>query len=250
MNNALRIAIWQSEYQDSVATALVELARIAKEARAQGADMLVCPEMSLTGYNIGAQKLAGLAQSSTGPWSDAVALISQQCGLSIIYGYPEVNETGGRPYNSVQCINKHGHRLANHRKTRLFGQLDAAQFTAAEQVSPLFELMDHKIGLLICYEVESEALVQQVAKMGADLLIVPTANMIEFDEVQLELIPKFSKSYGLPIAYANAVGVEGQLTYGGLSMFVDRDGFVPFRASREAGLYLAVSSLRTTNVGS
>jgi 5-aminopentanamidase len=238
MNNALQIAIWQTQYADSVTTALVELARIAEKARTQGANILVCPEMSLTGYNIGAQKLAGLAQSSSGPWSDAVALISQQCGLSIIYGYPEANENGGRPYNSVQCIDKHGHRLANHRKTRLFGQLDAKQFSAAERVSPLFEFMGRKIGLLICYEVESETLVKEVAKMGADLLIVPTANMIEFDEVQLELIPRFSKAYELPIVYANAVGVEGQLTYGGLSLVTDREGLVTFQAGREAGLYL------------
>ncbi len=238
MNNALQIAIWQTHYHGSVATALVELARVAERARAQGADILVCPEMSLTGYNIGAQKLAGLAQSSTGPWSDAVALISQRCALSIIYGYPEINETGGQPYNSVQCIDKHGHRLANHRKTRLFGQLDAEQFSAADHLSPLFEFMNRKIGLLICYEVESEALVQQVAKMGAELLIVPTANMIEFDEVQLEVIPRLSKAYQLPMVYANAVGVEGQLTYGGLSLVTDREGLVNLQAGREAGLYL------------
>jgi 5-aminopentanamidase len=238
MNHALLIAIWQTQYSNSVATALVELARVAKQARVQGADILVCPEMSLTGYNIGAQKLAALAQTSTGSWSDAVALISQQCALSIIYGYPEVNQNGGRPYNSIQCIDKNGHRLANHRKTRLFGPLDAEQFTAAKQLSPLFELMDRKIGLVICYEVESEELVQQVANMGADLLIVPTANMIEFDEVQFEIIPRFSKAYELPIVYANAVGVEGQLTYGGLSLVTDRDGLVLLQADREAGLYL------------
>jgi 5-aminopentanamidase len=98
--------------------------------------------------------------------------------------------------------------------------------------------MDRKIGLLICYEVESEALVQQVANMGAELLIVPTANMIEFDEVQLDVIPRFSKTYKLPIAYANAVGVEGQLTYGGWSLVTDRDGRASFKAGRQAGLYL------------
>jgi 5-aminopentanamidase len=239
MSNALQIAIWQTQYADSATTALAALARVAEKASAQGADILVCPEMSLTGYNIGQQKLAGLAQSSTGPWSDAVALISQQCGLSIIYGYPEANETGGRPYNSVQCIDKHGHRLANHRKTRLFGQVDAEQFSAAERVSPLFELMGRKIGLLICYEVESETLVKEVAKMGANLLIVPTANMIEFDEVQLELIPRISKAYELPIVYANTVGVEGQLTYGGLSLVTDREGRVSLQASRHPDLYFA-----------
>jgi 5-aminopentanamidase len=239
MSNALQIAIWQTQYADSATTALAALARVAAQASAQGADILVCPEMSLTGYNIGAQKLAALAQTSTGPWSDAVALISQQCGLSIIYGYPEVNEAGGRPYNSGQCIDKRGHRLANHRKTRLFGQLDSEQFSAAERVSPLFELMGRKIGLLICYEVESEALVQQVANMGAEILIVPTANMIEFDEVQLALIPKFSKACGLPIVYANAAGVEGQLTYGGLSLVTDQEGRVSLQAGRHPDLYFA-----------
>jgi 5-aminopentanamidase len=238
MRNALQIAIWQTQYADSAATALAELARVAEQARAQGADILVCPEMSLTGYNIGAVKLAALAQTSTGPWSAAVASICHQFALTIIYGYPEINEAGGRPFNSVQCIDKLGHRLANHRKTRLFGQLDAEQFSAAAQVSPLFELMGRKIGLLICYEVESEALVQQVAKLGADVLIVPTANMIQFDEVQLDLIPKFSKAYELPIAYANAVGVEGQLTYGGLSLVTDREGRALSQAGRETGLYL------------
>ncbi len=232
----LLIALWQTPYSSSVAQAMLLLDETARAAAKQGAALLVCPEMSLTGYNLGGSAMMKLAESSDGAMSEGVIAICKKHHIAIVYGYPEIDPTGGKPYNAVQCIDPQGKRLSNHRKTRLFGELDANQFTPSESIAPVFELFGRRFALLICYEVEFAQTVKEVAQMQPDLLIVPTANMIEFDEVQNQIIARHARDSSLPIVYANACGSEGHLVYGGLSLAVNGDGDVLKRVGREPEL--------------
>ncbi|WP_277343792.1 nitrilase-related carbon-nitrogen hydrolase, partial [Pseudomonas viridiflava] len=119
----------------------------------QGAQLLVCPEMFLTGYNIGAAAVQRLAQPADGAAARQIAGIARHTGVAIAYGYPERGEDG-RLYNAAQLIDAHGNRLGNYRKTHLFGDADRAMFSAGEQAPALFEFNGWKLGLLICYDLE------------------------------------------------------------------------------------------------
>ncbi len=238
------IAMWQTPYATNLADALTLLDTTAQAAAQKGTQLLVCPEMSLTGYNLGATTILQLAESPFGPLSEAVSAICKKHQIAIIYGYPQSNLAGGKPFNAVQCISAQGKRLSNHRKTRLFGELDANQFTAAESIAPTFELAGRQIALLICYEVEFAQTVKTVAQLRPDVLIVPTANMIEFDAVQDEIIPRHARDHALPIVYVNACGSEDELRYGGLSLAVSGEGKTVVRAGRESALcFVEISRL-------
>ena len=170
--NDLTLALWQTAYAPTTAEALHRLDATAEQARAQGAELLITPEMVLTGYAIGADRVAALAEPSDGPLTQAVAAIAQRHGIAIVYGYPE-HHPGGKPFNAAQAIAPDGTRLMAYRKTHLFGDLDRAQFSAGDTASQVFTWRGWKLGLLICYDVEFPELSRLMAQDGMQILFVP-----------------------------------------------------------------------------
>jgi 5-aminopentanamidase len=234
----MRVAVQQCASVPNVAGNLALLERTAMQAAASGAALLVCPEMSLTGYNIGATTVQRLAETADGAMSAAVAHIAQRAGLAIVYGYPE-RSADNAVYNAAQCIAADGRRVANHRKTHLFGDLDHGLFSAAPELSPVFELNGWRIGLLICYEIEFPENARRIALAGADLIVVPTANMREFDFVAMTLVPTRAYENQCYVAYANHCGNEAEIAYGGLSSIVGPDGAFLALAERDDALPVA-----------
>ncbi|WP_308817615.1 carbon-nitrogen hydrolase family protein [Pseudonocardia alni] len=212
------------------------LARLAEACAAADADLLVTPEMFLTGYDIGADAVAALAEPADGPSADAVAAIARTSGTAVLYGYPERH--GGRVANAVALVGPDGTRLAGYRKTHLFGALDRACFTASDTPPAVVTWNGWGLGLLVCYDVEFPETVRALALAGADAVLVPTANMLPYDHVPRVLIPARAWENQVYVAYANWCGTEGSLTYGGLSCVAGPAGAV-VRAGRDPELLVA-----------
>ncbi len=248
----LHIALWQTPYVASSPEALQRLETACAQARAQGADLIVSPEMSLTGYAIGAEAIADQAEPADGPLAQAVAAIAQRLGIGIVYGYPEHNPTG-KPFNAVQAVGPDGTRLMNYRKTHLYGELDRDQFSPGDAAPAVFGWQGWRLGLLICYDVEFPEAVRLLALQGADAVLVPTANMTGFEEVPRLLVPARACENRLFIAYANACGAEGALHYGGLSTVAGPDGQIMSVSDTQSSLCcvrLDQPSLAQARVGS
>jgi predicted amidohydrolase len=237
--NTLRVAVRQcAPVAGDVAANLALLDDAARLAAVAGAGLLLMPEMALTGYAIGADAVERLAEPADGRSADAVAAIARRHELAIVYGYPE-RDAGGLTFNAAQCIDANGRRLANHRKTHLFGDLDRAQFSAGAALSPVFELGGWRLGLLICYEIEFAETARALALQGVDLIAAPTANMLEFDIVATTVVA--TRAYENPcyVAYANHCGREGSIAYGGLSGIASPDGTFLAQAGRDDALIVA-----------
>ena len=234
----LTLALWQTPYAATPVEVLQRLDDAAARARAQGAQLLVCPEMGLTGYAIGAERVQALAEPAVGALAQAVAGTAQRHGIAVVYGYPELHPQG-KPFNAVQAIGPDGQSLARYRKTHLYGELDHAQFSAGDAASKGFAWRGWRLGLLICYDVEFPETVRLLALQGADAVLVPTANMAAFDEVQNLLVPARACENRVFVAYANACGHEPGIDYGGRSTVAGPDGGVLTRAGREGGLLFA-----------
>jgi predicted amidohydrolase len=239
----LVVVLWQTPFRATPEQALRALDQSARRAAGRGAQLLVTPEMALTGYAIGARRVAALAQPADGPWAQAVAGIARAHGLAIVYGYPESNPQG-RPYNAAQAIGPDGQRLGQYRKTHLYGDMDRRQFSPGDRAPAVFGCLGWRLGLLICYDVEFPEAVRGLALQGADAVLVPTANMVPFDEVQRVLLPARALENRLYLGYANACGAEGDLAYNGLSTWAAPDGQVPSRAGRRPALQVQRLSVR------
>ncbi|MEU6353764.1 carbon-nitrogen hydrolase family protein [Streptomyces sp. NPDC047072] len=233
----MRTALLQSSGRPgSVAANLKVLDEAAGRAAEAGAGLLAAPEMFLTGYAIG-DDIGRLAEPADGDSADAVAEIAERHGVAIAYGYPE--RSGETVFNSVQLIAAVGTRLANYRKTHLFGCFERDHFTPGEQPVVQAELGGLTVGLMICYDVEFPENVRAHALAGTDLLLVPTAQMHPFRFVAESLVPVRAWENQMYVAYVNRVGQEGEFDFVGLSTLAGPDGVARVRAGRGAELLLA-----------
>lgn len=240
--SALTLAVFQCVSQPlDVAGNLQRMEQAAIRARALGADLLLLPEMFVSGYAIGAEAVQQLAQPRDGAYRHAVAHMARTQGLAIVYGYPERLEDG-RVFNAAQWLSKTGEVVLNYRKTHLFGTLDRSQFSAGAvdaANSGLGELHGWKLGLLICYDVEFPENTRRLALAGADAVLVPTANMESYPFVPDTLVPARAFENQMVLAYANYCGPEAHLRYGGLSTVVDGLGQPLAKAAADEQLLIA-----------
>ena len=218
----MRVALYQCPPLPlNVAGNLQRLQTVASQAK--DVDVLVVPEMFLTGYNIGAQAVAELAQPQDGDAAQQIAELAKACNMAIVYGYPERGEDG-QIYNSAQLIDAQGQRLLNYRKTHLFGELDHALFSPGADAFPVVELNGWKLGLLICYDLEFPENTRRLALAGAELILVPTANMAPYDFVAEVTVRSRAFENQCYVAYANYCGHEGEIHYCGKSSIAAPNG--------------------------
>ncbi|MFE7775988.1 carbon-nitrogen hydrolase family protein [Streptomyces sp. NPDC057445] len=214
----------------------------AADAAASGAGLLVCPEMFLTGYAIGAD-VPRLAENADGPSARAIAEIAARHGVAVLYGYPErgTGAEAGRNvvYNAAQLIGPDGTRLANYRKTHLFGCFEQEWFTPGDDSVVQAELGGLRIGILICYDVEFPENVRAHALAGTDLLVVPTAQMHPFQFVAEKLVPVRAFESQMYVAYVNRTGTEGEFDFVGLSCLAGPDGIARARAGHGEEMVVA-----------
>ncbi|WIY06825.1 carbon-nitrogen hydrolase family protein [Amycolatopsis mongoliensis] len=203
---------------------------------ASGADLVVTAEMSTTGYHIGA-RTHELAEPADGPTAARMSALAGETGVALAYGYPELD--GENVYNSVQLVDATGRRLANYRKTHLFGDLDKAWFTSGDEPVVQADVAGIRVGLLICYDVEFPELVRAHTLAGTELLVVPTALMSPYELVADTLVPARAYESQLFVAYANRCDVEQELTYCGRSCVVAPTGEVLTRAGSDPALITA-----------
>ena len=123
----MKIAVYQSG-SDAVIdkpTRIACLAQRARETRDAGADLIIAPEMYLTGYNIGREQILQQSERLSGESLSAVADMARDIGIAIVVGFGELGEDG-RNYNACALFDKTGKRRLLHRKIQLFGDLGMA----------------------------------------------------------------------------------------------------------------------------
>lgn len=195
---------------------LARLERFAAQAVASGAQLLVLPEMFSSGYNIGAVATRRLAEPAQGPFAHAAAHLARRYRLALCYGYPELGEDGA-VYNSALLLDEHGEALLNYRKRQLFGELDRLQFRPGQTLPQVAQLQGWQVGLQICYDIEFPEGARHLARAGAELIVVPTANMCGFEFIATVTVRSRAYENQCFVAYANYSGAEGELRYCGLS---------------------------------
>lgn len=233
----MKLACWQIRILDEPGDEYVQgLARAAKRARAAGAELLVTPELSLTGYHT---TVAGVehAALSAARLAESAAAIAAQEGIAIVYGCPERTPEG--TYNTVQLVDARGDLLAVHRKSHLYGAVEGTVFTPGEGALVQATVGDITVGLLICYEVEFPELVRAHALRGTQLLVVPSALARPWGVVARTVVPTRAFESQLYVTYVNWSGVDGRVRYCGLTRVANPHGQVSTAPERGDELLLA-----------
>ena len=211
------------------------LANLAKAIADQHLDLVVCPELFMSGYDVG-NDLHELAEPAGGPFAQSVADLARQTGTAICYGYPE--RDGETVYNSALVVSGSGAVLANHRKLAIPPGFEQNFFEPGGQLTA-FELGGMKCALLICYDAEFPETVRAACMAGAQIVIIPTALGAQWDQVAHRVVPARAFENGCYALYANHAGSEGDITYAGASCIVGPDGRDVARAGKEPELITA-----------
>lgn len=230
----MRIYIHQANpATGNTADNLVAIERGLSVAAAAGARLAVFPELFVTGYNIGSA-IHRLAEPAGGAVERALRTLAKAAGVSLVVGLPERSGTVLR--NIALCIDGTGTVQARYAKRFLFGEDERAVFVAGQEIA-ICDVAGRRVGLAICYDIEFPELARELARAGADVIVVPTANMTPYWDVPTSLVRARALENGVAVVYANLCGEENGMVYTGLSAVVGPDGKDLVRAGTgEAGL--------------
>lgn len=236
----LRVAAAQieSHLNDLEANVEKHLA-VIDEARAAGVDVLLFPEMSLTGHGAGTEVLR-LAIGRDDPQLQRLADATGD--MTTIVGLME-EAVAAQFYNTAIAL-RDGQQLFLHRKINLatYGRLEDGKHFAAGRYVDTFELGGPwRSSVMICADLWNPGLVNLVALHGCTVLFSPISSAIEavggeFDNpAGWHLNVRFyGMTYGLPLVMANRVGSEGDLKFWGGSCVVDPFGRMIAEAEGDA----------------
>lgn len=202
---------------------------LINEAADQGADLIVLPELSDSGYVFEtrqeAYSLSGTAQSSAALL--AWATVAKARGLHIVGGFCE--RDGNALYNSAAVIGPDG-LVGVYRKTHLWGA-ENLFFERGNLGFPVFTTPIGRIAALICYDGWFPEAWRLCALKGADIVCMPT-NWVPMPS-QPDNLPSMSNILCMAAAHSNSMfvaaacrtGVERGQPFIGQSLIVNHEGW-------------------------
>ena len=213
---------------------VARLARARADAAGDGVDLVLTPELSLTGYDVGDAVHALAVPASPRPFP------ALGDGPDLVVGAVE-RDGRGVPCNAALHL-RGAEVLHRHRKVYLptYGAFDEARwFGAGDRVRAYDAGGGWRMGLLVCEDLWHPALAWLLAADGANLLLVQSAAPGRGTVAGGEADARFASwgawehlaraaavAYGVYVALANRVGVEGPHCFAGGSMVVGPGGAV------------------------
>ncbi|GBU15385.1 NAD+ synthase [Polaromonas sp.] len=224
----------------------------ARSAYAQGARLVLTPELAICGY---AGEDLFLRPSFMDACDDAVNQVARELaglkGLTLVLGTPiQGDETQGLRTKSVSVQPRHngalvlreGQIMASYAKQKLpnYQVFDECRYFAPGQGSCVFQLESGEsgeqpicVGLLICEDAWFEEPVRLSQEAGAELLVVINASPFHVGkggERELTMRQRCVQT-GLPLVYAHLVGGQDEMVFDGRSFALQADGELAGRAT-------------------
>jgi NAD+ synthase (glutamine-hydrolysing) len=217
-----------------------------RAAAAQGADIVVLPEMMITGYPVEDLALRPSFQNASELATKSFATELKSAGLGhvlVFVGYlRRTNDTEaktlgvprGGPMNCAAVIYD-GQIQASYAKHHLpnYGVFDEYRYFVPGNDSVLIRAFGIDIAVAICEDLwQDGGPVSQVKANGAGLLVVLNGSPYERDkdDVRLNLVKLRAKEADATLAYVNMVGGQDELVFEGDSIIVSSNGNVIQRA--------------------
>jgi len=230
MSTRFRLALAQHDFPvGAVAANAAKVGDLLSAAKAQGADLVLFPELAVSGYP--PQDLL-LRPSFLVACADEVnALAGATHGIAAVVGFPEcVGET----VHDAAALLQGGVIDAIARKQVLpnFGAFDEKRYFQRGERSTVAEVAGVRVGILICADAWQPGPAHQAAADGAELLVVINASPWDHSRLaaRINRLSARAKETGCAIAYLNTVGGQDELVFDGASLLINADGTVAARA--------------------
>jgi len=208
-----------------------------RRAVEDGAQVVVFPEMVLTGYPVEDLALRRSFAEASRATLDTLAtrLSDAGCGGAlVVLGYLDHDAGGAR---NCAAVLHGGAVLTTYAKHHLpnYGVFDEFRYFAAGDALPVLTVYGVQVGLVICEDIwQDGGPVAAYAEAGVDLLLCLNGSPYERskDDARGALVAQRAREARAAIAYVNLVGAQDELVFDGDSMVIGADGAVLARAAQ------------------
>ncbi|AIT24860.1 NAD+ synthetase [Bordetella holmesii 44057] len=203
----------------------------AREAHGLGADILVAPELVLTGYPPEDLLLRPLfIERQHAELEKLAAELGALAGLHVLVGHVQRRE--GRLYNAASLLAA-GRNLGTYCKRELpnYSVFDEQRYFTPDTRPLVFEVKGQRFGVNICEDIWFERTAQAAVHAGAQVLLVPNASPYNLGKQaeRLMMAQRTVAQTGCALIYANMVGGQDELVFDGASFALDGEGQVRAR---------------------
>jgi NAD+ synthase len=207
-----------------------DIAGNAAKARADGAALVVFPELFISGYPPEDLVLKPAFQAACRAVVEELARETADGGPAMLIGSPWVDD--GKLYNACALLDD-GRIAAIRFKVNLpnYGVFDEKRVFARGPVSGPVTIRGIRVGVPICEDTwmeestDYENVVECLAETGAEILIVPNGSPYARNKTDIRLSVQVARvtESGLPMIYLNQVGGQDELVFDGASFVLNAD---------------------------
>ena len=226
MTDTIRIALAQVNPTVGAVSQNLDLARSARAtAAAQGADIVVYPELFLSGYPPEDLVMKNAFVDACAEAVAALAADTADGGPAILIGAPL--REGEARFNAVFALDG-GETVAVRTKHFLpnYGVFDEIRvFTAGPLPAPI-ELRGARLGVPVCEDIWYPDVCRHLKQMGAEVLVVPNGSPFDRTKpgARAAVVAGRVAETGLALLYVNQVGGQDELVFDGTSFVIGPDG--------------------------
>jgi N-carbamoylputrescine amidase len=224
--SAVRVAVVQLAMGDDVHENVGRAGQLVADAAAQGAQIVLLPELFASRYFPARPEPASFALAEPPERSPAVAAMRVLAATyEVVLPVSYFERDGDRFYNSLIVFDADGREVGRYRKSHIPdgpGYEEKQCFTPGDDGFKVFDTRYGRLGVGICWDQWFPECARALALMGADLLLYPTAIGSEPTRPELDTQKPWQRvmighavANTIPLAAANRVGDElGQIFYG------------------------------------
>ncbi len=203
---------------------------VIAEAKGLGADLVVFPELSLTGYTLGQVS----EEVSIDVEDERVTSLVEAAGeTSLVISFHE-DDGSLRTYNSAAYF-EDGSLVRLHRKLYLptYGIFEERKHFSPGQTMRAFGTKFGRMAILICNDAWQPALGFLAVQDGARVLLIPTSSAdsrfpgdMDTTQYWYDITRFYARMLECYVVFTNRVGTEGELAFWGSSHVMDPLGNV------------------------
>ena len=226
MKEKIKLALAQiSSRRESKKENLQKIEKFTVKAKEQAADLVIFPELSLTGYVLHDQ-IYELAETIPGPSTKRIEDLAKKTGMHIIFGMPELSEkTKATIFNTAVFVGPKGF-IGKYRKMYLptHSVFEEKRYFRSGYQTATFNTPIGNIGLFICYDIFFPEICRLTRLKGAELMVCISASpAVRRGYFEILTAARALENTAF-LAYVNLVGVEDGLQFWGGSRLVSPTG--------------------------